>query len=178
MINKIKELQAKFKYLSMRTDLQLKEEIVNTTCLDCDTSLEICTCMDDTIDISDHDGIGNAIDNLNNAPPQETPLDKLFKVSSIELDQEINNLIQENLFNLLHDEESKEETIKEALLQMKKTPMTFIPDERTFSEKEVLELMYKAFEAGYKKYEVVEAGLEGLETEIECNWIFEKYNKI
>ena len=123
MINKIKELQAKFKYLSMRTDLQLKEEIVNTTCLDCDTSLEICTCMDDTIDM-------------------------------------------------------KEETIKKALLQMKKTPMTFIPDERTFSEKEVFELMCKAFEAGYKKYEVVEAGLEGLEAETECNWIFEKYNKI
>ena len=75
MINKIKELQAKFKYLSMRTDLQLKEEIVNTTCLDCDTSLEICTCMDDTIDM-------------------------------------------------------KEEAIKKALLQMKKIPMTFIPDEK------------------------------------------------
>lgn len=95
MINKIKELQAKFKYLSMRTDLQ-----------------------------------------------------------------------------------SKEETIKKTLLQMKKTPMTFIPDETAFVKDEVLELMCKAFEAGYKKYEVVEAGLEGLETEIECNWIFEKYNKI
>ena len=75
MINKIKELQAKFKYLSMRTDLQLKEEAINTTCLDCDTSLEICTCMDDTIDM-------------------------------------------------------KEEAIKKALLQMKKIPMTFIPDEK------------------------------------------------
>jgi hypothetical protein len=92
---------------------------------------------------------------------QETPLDKLFKVSSIELDQEINNLLQENLFNLLHDEESKEETI-----------------ETVFVKDEVLELMCKAFETGYKKYEVVEAGLEGLETETECNWIFEKYNKI
>lgn len=64
-----------------------------------------------------------------------------------------------------------EEAVKEALLQIRKTPMTFIPDERTFSEKEVFDLMCKAFEAGYKKYEVVEAGLEGLETETECNWI-------
>ena len=48
---------------------------INTTCLDCDTSLEICTCMDDTIDM-------------------------------------------------------KEEAIKKALLQMKKIPMTFIPDEK------------------------------------------------
>ena len=118
MKNKIKELQDKFKWLSKRTNSQLKEEAINTTCLDCDTSLEICTCMDDTIDM------------------------------------------------------------KEALLQMRKTPMTFVSDEVTFSKDEVLELMCKAFEAGFKKYDVVEAGLEGLETEIECNWIFEKYNKI
>ena len=72
----------------------------------------------------------------------------------------------------------KEEAVKEALLQMRKTPMTFVSDEVTFSKDEVLELMCKAFESGFKKYDVVEAGLEGLETEIECNWIFEKYNKI
>jgi hypothetical protein len=46
-----------------------------------------------------------------------------------------------------------------------------------YSEEEVLKLMCKAFEAGYKKYDVVEAGLEGLETEIECNWILKKYGK-
>ena len=49
--------------------------------------------------------------------------------------------------------------------------------ERMYSEKEVFDLMYKAFEAGYKKYEVVEAGLEGLETDVECNWILKKYGK-
>ena len=124
MINKIKELQDKFKWLSKRTDLQSKQinqdnpvtrgstalVPINTTCLDCDTSLEICTCMDDTID-------------------------------------------------------------------MKKTLMTFVTDERTYSKKEVFELIRKAFEAGYKKYEVVEAGLEGLETDVECNWILKKYGK-
>jgi len=46
--------------------------------------------------------------------------------------------------------------------------------ERMYSEEEVFSLMCKAFEAGYKKYDVVEAGLEGLETEIECNWILKK----
>ena len=46
--------------------------------------------------------------------------------------------------------------------------------ERSYSEEEVLQLICKAFEAGFKKYEVVEAGLEGLETEIECNWILKK----
>ena len=44
--------------------------------------------------------------------------------------------------------------------------------ERMYSEKEVFDLMYKAFEAGYKKYE-----LEGLETDVECNWILKKYGK-
>ena len=60
---------------------------------------------------------------------------------------------------------------------MKKTPMTFVTDERTYSKKEVFDLMCEAYEAGYKKYEVVEAGLEGLEINIECNWILKKYGK-
>jgi hypothetical protein len=46
--------------------------------------------------------------------------------------------------------------------------------QNSYSEEEVFSLMCKAFEAGYKKYDVVEAGLEGLETEIECNWILKK----
>jgi hypothetical protein len=49
-----------------------------------------------------------------------------------------------------------------------------LAQERMYSEEEVFSLMCKAFEAGYKKYDVVEAGLEGLETEIECNWILKK----
>jgi hypothetical protein len=49
--------------------------------------------------------------------------------------------------------------------------------ERMYSEEEVFGLMCKAFEAGFKKYDVVEAGLEGLETDIECNWILKKYGK-
>jgi hypothetical protein len=49
--------------------------------------------------------------------------------------------------------------------------------ERMYSKEEVLQLMCKAFEVGFKKYDVVEAGLEGLETEIECNWILKKYGK-
>lgn len=46
-----------------------------------------------------------------------------------------------------------------------------------YTKEEVFDLMYKAFEAGYKKYEIVEAGLEGLEIDIECNWILKKYGK-
>lgn len=49
--------------------------------------------------------------------------------------------------------------------------------ERMYSEEDVFDLMCKAFKAGYKKYEVVEAGLEGLETDVECNWILKKYGK-
>lgn len=50
-------------------------------------------------------------------------------------------------------------------------------EKRMYIEEEVFELIRKAFEAGYKKYEVVEAGLEGLETDVECNWILKKYGK-
>jgi hypothetical protein len=46
-----------------------------------------------------------------------------------------------------------------------------------YTEKEVFELMCKAFDCGFKKYDVVEAGLEGKETETEVSWILQKYSK-
>jgi hypothetical protein len=72
----------------------------------------------------------------------------------------------------------KQETLEEAVNAFKKTDV-YVNEitqkqERMYSEEEVFSLMCKAFEAGYKKYDVVEAGLEGLETEIECNWILKK----
>ena len=44
-----------------------------------------------------------------------------------------------------------------------------------YSEQQVLELMKQAFEAGFKKVDIVEAGLEPKETEQEVNWILLKY---
>lgn len=49
--------------------------------------------------------------------------------------------------------------------------------ERMFSEEEVYELMIKAFNAGFNKYESVEAGLEGKEADLECANILTKYVK-
>lgn len=46
-----------------------------------------------------------------------------------------------------------------------------------YSEEEVYELMIKAFNAGFNKYESVEAGLEGKETDLECANILTKYIK-
>jgi|LakMenEpi03Aug12_release.lakeMendotaPanAssembly.Ray.scaffolds.fasta_scaffold2963189_2 hypothetical protein len=48
---------------------------------------------------------------------------------------------------------------------------------KIYTEKEVRELMTLAFDAGYKKFELVEAGLEAKETDTEINWIFTKHNK-
>ncbi len=39
----------------------------------------------------------------------------------------------------------------------------------------VIELMTLAFEAGFKQSEIVEAGLEGKETDILVNWIYIKH---
>ena len=44
-----------------------------------------------------------------------------------------------------------------------------------YSTQQVLELMKKAFEAGFKKADIVEAGLEPKETEQEINWILLKF---
>ena len=45
-----------------------------------------------------------------------------------------------------------------------------------YSKQQVLELMKQAFEAGFKKADIVEAGLEPKETEQEVNWILLKHN--
>ena len=39
----------------------------------------------------------------------------------------------------------------------------------------VLQLMTLAFEAGFKQASIVEAGLEGTETDILVNWIYVKH---
>ena len=44
-----------------------------------------------------------------------------------------------------------------------------------YNYNDVLILMKLAFEQGFKKADVVEAGLEGKETEEECKWILAKY---
>lgn len=46
----------------------------------------------------------------------------------------------------------------------------------TYTQEEVLQLMYQAFESGFMKYEVVDAGLESMETKEECGWILRRYD--
>ena len=45
-----------------------------------------------------------------------------------------------------------------------------------YSKQQTFELMKQAFEAGFKKADIVEAGLEPKETEQEINWILLKQN--
>lgn len=47
----------------------------------------------------------------------------------------------------------------------------------TYTQEEVLQLMYQAFESGFMKYEVVDAGLESKETKEECGWILRRYDR-
>ena len=49
---------------------------------------------------------------------------------------------------------------------------------KTYTEKDVIKLMTSAWVAGFCKYEIVEAGLESRETDIEVDWILRKYDKI
>ena len=48
--------------------------------------------------------------------------------------------------------------------------------EKKYTRNEVHALMCKAFQQGFKKAYVVEAGLEGLETDVECAWILTKHD--
>lgn len=47
--------------------------------------------------------------------------------------------------------------------------------QESYSKQQVLELMKQSFEAGFKKADIVEAGLEPKETEQEVNWILLKH---
>jgi hypothetical protein len=49
-------------------------------------------------------------------------------------------------------------------------------EKNNYTKDEVLQLMYQAFESGFKKYEVVDAGLESIETKEECGWILRRYD--
>ena len=49
-------------------------------------------------------------------------------------------------------------------------------EKNNYTKEEVLQLMYQAFESGFKKYEVVDAGLESMETKEECGWILKRYD--
>lgn len=50
-------------------------------------------------------------------------------------------------------------------------------NKKTYTEKEVFQLMCIAFEVGYNKYDMVDSGLEKKETDVEVNWIIKKYSK-
>jgi hypothetical protein len=47
--------------------------------------------------------------------------------------------------------------------------------EYKFKEDEVIQLMLSAFESGFKKYDIVDAGLEGKEAYEEVIWILKKF---
>ena len=48
--------------------------------------------------------------------------------------------------------------------------------EQKYTRNEVHSLMCKAFEQGLKKADVLEAGLEGKETDVECAWILTRHD--
>lgn len=50
-------------------------------------------------------------------------------------------------------------------------------EEKKYTEKEVFQLLCLAFERGFKKADIVEAGLEAKETDIECNYILQSFLK-
>ena len=49
-------------------------------------------------------------------------------------------------------------------------------ENKQYTRDEVHMLMCLAFEQGFKKVDLVEAGLEGKETDVECAWILTRYD--
>ena len=81
---------------------------------------------------------------------------------------------------IIPKEEPKQETLEELTIENRIRGInvdTGFIIERSYSEEEVKHLMTLAFEQGFKKADVVEAGLEAKETDTEVNWIFLKHKK-
>jgi len=57
-----------------------------------------------------------------------------------------------------------------------KNTITKHMENKQYTRDEVHMLMCLAFEQGFKKADVVDAGLEGKETDVECAWILTKYD--
>jgi hypothetical protein len=91
-------------YMSLKGALepnQIKCYCGHTTMCDCGPLDEAKQEENEIIDISDHDGIGNAVDNLNNEPPQETleeVADEYFKLSHSRLVNEQQKEYERELF--------------------------------------------------------------------------------
>ena len=107
--------------------------------------------------------------------------------------QEIKNNMKEKqkqiLSEMMQEEEKSglyDETIEQAAQEYSKYLDDFSyqdfeagalwQQKQMYSKQQVLELMKQAFEAGFKKADTVEAGLEPKETEQEINWILLKQN--
>ena len=67
------------------------------------------------------------------------------------------------------------ELIEEFAKYYEKIPLIENIKQETYSKQQTFELMKQAFEAGFKKADIVEAGLEPKETEQEINWILTKF---
>jgi len=150
------------------------KEAINTTCLDCNTSLEICTCMDDTIDIKEELKFKNRQIGAAGFVANKIMENAVSKFNQETLEEAANKILSKEGVKLHPSglETYLKGNVINAMVEIAKWQR-----EKSYSKEEVFGLMYKAFEAGFKKYDVVEAGLEGLETEIECNWILKKFGK-
>jgi len=150
------------------------KEAINTTCLDCNTSLEICTCMDDTIDIKEELKFKNRQIGAAGFVANKIMENAVSKFNQETLEEAANRILSKEGVKLHPSglETYLKGNVINAMVEIAKWQR-----EKSYSKEEVFGLMYKAFEAGFKKYDVVEAGLEGLETEIECNWILKKFGK-
>ena len=86
--------------------------------------------------------------------------DKYYRRGLREAIEEANKLLEKEEFAKYYEKIPLIENIKQ----------------ETYSKQQTFELMKQAFEAGFKKADTVEAGLEPKETEQEVNWILLKQN--
>ena len=110
--------------------------------------------------------------------------DKYYRSGLREAIEEANKLLEKEKQKQMYSEEYNNtnldkflfpELIEEFAKYYEKIPLIENIKQETYSKQQTLELMKQAFEAGFKKADTVEAGLEPKETEQEINWILTKF---
>jgi hypothetical protein len=123
---------------------QIKCYCGHTIYCDCSPLEEPKQEENEIIDISDHDGIGNAVDNLNNEPPQETleeALNKLKEQNTV-LNLYPSNLIQ-NVAEFGANWQAKRMYSEEEIFNLCRDFAIFVQQKRPSYKKKVLSLLVR-----------------------------------
>ena len=147
-------------YSGIEYEIIIPKEEPKQQCKDCNDNLTDCTCIEDTVDMKQW-------------PESTGDIFSDYAVGESKAIQNSMHLDAEIACRSMYRPETTADYIDRHIVEA----MVEVAKQNLYSKEEVKHLMTLAFEQGFKKASIVEAGLEGKETSTEVNWIFLKHKK-